>query len=198
MDEELGNIDASSQEIVDLNREIRIVKEDILEIRKANEIKINTLAKVHLGEIEDIKKENNLLKLHNKEILSMREDMFHEHGTKFEELKKVNGKLKQNYEMLQESMNVTIANKDEEVAQAHSKIGQIENSNKGLQNDICAFKDHIEQINMENLSHEKEAFEEVNKFQLRNNREKERALKLKKKENIALMNHKANCSRCCD
>ena len=50
---------------------------------------------------------------------------------------------------------------------------------------------------MENLSHEKEAFEEVNKFQLRYNREKERALKFKK-ENIALMNHKANCSRCCD
>ena len=38
MDEELGNIDTSSQEVVDLNREIRILKEDIFEIRKANEI----------------------------------------------------------------------------------------------------------------------------------------------------------------
>ena len=40
MDEELGNIDTSSQEVVDLNREIRILKEEIFEIRKANEIKI--------------------------------------------------------------------------------------------------------------------------------------------------------------
>ena len=73
--------------------------------------------------------------------------MFHEHGIKFEEFNKVNGKLKQNYEMLQESMNVTIANKDEEVAQAHSEIVQIENSNKGLQIDMCALKDHIEKNN---------------------------------------------------
>ena len=58
--------------------------------------------------------------------------------------------------MLQESMNVTLANKYEEVAQAHSKIAQIENSKKGLNYDICELKDHIEKLNNEDLSHEKE------------------------------------------
>ena len=53
-------------------------------------------------------------------------------------------------------MNVTLANKYEEVAQAHSKIAQIENSKKGLNYDICALKDHIEKLNNEDLSHEKE------------------------------------------
>ena len=44
-------------------------------------------------------------------------------------------------------MNVTLANKYEEVAQAHSKIAQIENSKKGP---------NYEKLNNEDLSHEKE------------------------------------------
>ena len=60
MDKKLENENSSSQEIIDLNSEIEILKEDISQIVKENEIKVNTLAKVHLVEIEDIKKQSNV------------------------------------------------------------------------------------------------------------------------------------------
>ena len=56
--EELGNENTSIQEIINLNREINILKEDIFQIRKDNEMKVNTLAKVHLKEMEYINVQN--------------------------------------------------------------------------------------------------------------------------------------------
>ena len=56
--EELGNENTSIQEIINLNREINILKEDIFQIRKHNEMKVNTLAKVHLKEMKDINVQN--------------------------------------------------------------------------------------------------------------------------------------------
>ena len=56
MDEELENKNTSIQEIIDLNKEITIFRNHISPIRKENEIKVNTIAKVHLEDIEDIKK----------------------------------------------------------------------------------------------------------------------------------------------
>ena len=46
--------------MINLNRDIKILKKDISQIRKENEMKVNTLAKVHLVENEDIKKQSNV------------------------------------------------------------------------------------------------------------------------------------------
>ena len=115
LDEELGKENTSIQEIIDLNREITILKEDIFQIRKDNEMKVNTLAKVHLKEIEDIN-------VQNKEYL-----------VELTELRKENNELKQSLQTFEEFCDTTLALKDEQIKQTNiannSQINKLKKEN---------------------------------------------------------------------
>ena len=91
---------ARSQEIIDLNREIAISKEDISQIRTENLLKVNTLSKVHFRVIEDMKKENK------------------NHLVKLTELRRENIKLKQSLHAFKEFCDTTLALMDEAIKNA--------------------------------------------------------------------------------
>ena len=157
-----------NNELSKLTKEIEILKEEITNLKVENDKKVNSLVKVHLNELDDLKNENVLLR----QNLTAMKDSFDATLVKRDEENKV---MKQSLVSTKDSFDVTLASQNRHLVQTKEQLEEMINENKSLKIEVS---------------------EENERFLLKYKREKERALKFKR-ENITLLNHQANCDKCC-
>ena len=97
-----------------------------------NDEKINTLAKVHMSEIEKLKSENDDLTLKFTDTLASKDLIIHENFRIQEEDKKEHIKVKEQYDSYKYSINVTLAGKDREIKILQASFKELENTIKTL------------------------------------------------------------------
>ena len=115
---------------------------------KENEIKVNTLAKVHLVEIEDIKKQSNV---YVRELTKLRKENF---------------ELKHSLHEFKEFCDTTLAQKDEEIKQTNmDKNSKIDKLTKENTQRLLIKEEQIVELNQEVEEHKNKYKEYTTKLE---------------------------------